>query len=462
MSATSQPRATLPALALLTVLLTVYLSTPLHSSSGDTFANALTAASLLHGERGRIDTLTPDHSAIVAQHRVYLLASPRGGWVSPYGIGVPAALLPVYALAKLAGMPDEVLLGDGLNRAIAAVWSALAVTLFFSAARRWGDAGAAWFATAALGLGTSALSLLSREVWQHSLLLLLSAAVLALLWRPHPGPSAAAACAAGVLAGWGVAARPTALVLAAAWGWLLWRSDRRRLGWFAAGLAPVLLAVAAYQWAALGSPFVSGQLLVGDVRFAAAGSSTAYSLLSGLAGVLVSPGRGLLIYSPVLLVVVITPLLRRSARPQECQPLAVIVPPAVAAIVANVIAAAAWREWWGGFTYGPRYLSDTLMLWGVLLVVALASRRSLGAVRRRLLLAAAMLLLGVSIAFHAAGLLVDPYGVRSHDSVFQPDAHPEVLWRWAEFPPLYNLRVWLKHRADGEATTAPRRWRAAR
>jgi hypothetical protein len=439
--AAAGPRPVVAALAVLTATLTFYLATPLHSSSGDTFASVLTAVSLLHGQGGRIDTFAPDHGAVVAQHRAYLLERRAGGWVSPYGIGVPAALLPAYAIARLVGMPDEVLLGDGLNRAIAAVWTALAVTLFFVAALRWGDAAAAAFATAALALGTSALSLLSREVWQHSLLLLLSAAVLALLWRPRPGPSAVAAVAAGALAGWGAAARPTGLLLAAAWAWLLWRGDRRRLGAFAAGLAPVLVAVAAYQWATFGSPLAAGQLRVGDIRFAGRGVP---SLLGGLAGVLLSPGRGLLVYSPVLLLAALAPLLGRGLRRSERPPAAAIVLPAVAAIAANVIAAAAWREWWGGFTYGPRYLSDTLVCWGALLVVALSARHALPAGRRRALAAAAALLLAISTAFHAAGLLVDPYGLRSHNAVLQPDAHPETLWRWSEFPPLYNLRVRLR------------------
>jgi hypothetical protein len=444
MSAGAAPRPALAAAALLTAALTLYLATPLHSQSGDTFASVLTTLSLLHGQQGRVDALVPDHSAIVAQHRVYLLESRRGGWISPYGIGVPLALLPVYSAARLAGMPDEVLLGDGLNRAIAAVWSALAVTLFFWAAWRWGDSGAAWFATAALALGTSTLSLLSREVWQHSLLLLLSAAVLALLWRPQPGPSAAAAGLAGALAGWGVAVRPTAIVLALAWGWLIWRSGRRRLLPFVAGLAPALLGVAAYQWAVFGNPLLAGQLSVGDIRFAGAGATTVHSLLAGLAGVLLSPGRGLLVYSPVLLIVLLAPALRLGGRRSEPSPAAAIVLPATVAVVANVIAAGAWREWWAGFTYGPRYLSDTLVLWGALLVVALSSRRALTTARRRVLLVAAALLLGVSIAFHAAGLLVDPYGPRSHNAVYQPDEHPEALWRWSAFPPLYNLRVWLR------------------
>jgi hypothetical protein len=48
----------------------------------------------------------------------------------------------------------------------------------------------------------------------------------------------------------------------------------------------------------------------------------------------------------------------------------------------------------------------------------------------------------VSAANHAAGLLVNPYVPYSHSAVVLPDQHPERLWRWSDFPPLYNLRVW--------------------
>jgi hypothetical protein len=132
----------------------------------------------------------------------------------------------------------------------------------------------------------------------------------------------------------------------------------RDWGRFLLGALPLPLALAAYNIAAFGSPlkqgYGSGQI-----------SSSLHlggRIAQGLPGLLVSPGRGLFVYSPVLLFAIYgavrgwgTLLYRVCA----------------IAIVVYVIVTANVSQWYGGESFGPRKLGDTLPLFAVLLVPAI-------------------------------------------------------------------------------------------
>src|SRR5207247_10839248 len=69
-------------------------------------------------------------------------------------------------------------------------------------------------------------------------------------------------------------------------------------------------------------------------------------LRDGLAGLLVSPGRGLFVYSPVLLFSLWGFLRMWRDGPAAFQPLAV-------GVVLVVLVVSKWFLWWGGHSWGP-------------------------------------------------------------------------------------------------------------
>lgn len=447
------------------LLLICYLAVPQELASGDNVSHSLTAVSLLRGQWGHLDGMSAD---VPPGHRCYFVESRGGYWVSAYGFGVAAALVPVYLGARIVGATDAVLLDDGFNHLVAATWTALAVLLLAATLGPLIPRGATAFSVVTLAFGTSALSLLSREVWQHSMVVLLGAATLWVLAkgaRSHPGH---ACLLAGLLIGWGVAVRPTGLVSALPWLWLAWRWCGRK-AWLS--LPPVAVwvgAVATYNWVTFGSPTVSGQL----VNIAARIGTHPWNVLwqdplGALAGSLWSPGAGLFVYSPVLLLGVwAAGSAWRELRlpgPGPTRPsLRGMLAPAVCGIALNLVSTSAWREWWGGMTYGPRYSSDALLWWAVLVACAWLEISRLPTGWRRALRGVAGLLLAVSIAAHAAGLLVNPYVPGSWPMTIQPDEHPERLWSWRDFPPLFNLRLWISGTTrtasgHGAATTLTQR-----
>lgn len=445
------------------VLLAAYLSVPNEKGANDNYAHCLTALSLARGEWGRLDHLRDYWASSVLDLRATVIETPDGHAVGGTGIGAALALAPFYAVANLAGAGPILVLSPPFNHPLAALWSVMAVVAFFVTVRRLVERGPALFATIALALGSSVLSVLSREPWQHTFLVALQCVALWLVLRPGEASGRGRSFTTGVLLGWGGLVRATGFLYVLPWAWLVHRTGRDRVRPFLVGVLPGLVATLAYNWWTFGRPWLVGQIIIGRVRFGyAASQGVPYNPLTALAGLLVSPGRGLFVFSPVflwaLLVLAVVAVGRRCAHPAGghggSAPWPFWLAPALAIIAVNLASAATWKEWAGGWTYGPRYLSDTVPLWG--LVVAAAAQAGSGrTAARRGLAVLAWPLLVLSIAFHAAGLLVSPYRPDAYSARIDPDHHPERLWRWRDFPPLDNLRLWLRDRAPSGRTRAP-------
>ena len=137
-------------------------------------------------------------------------------------------------------------------------------------------------------------------------------------------------------------------------------------------------------------------------------------------GLLLSPSRGLLIFSPVVLVCVAG--LRAVVREGWRGPLAWCL----AAAVAQFALYACYSVWWGGHTYGPRYLVDLLPL---LIPMAAEGAAALG--RNRLSGAVAAGALAWSVAVAATGAFCYP-AERWNTSPDEVDIRHERLWDWRD------------------------------
>jgi hypothetical protein len=135
---------------------------------------------------------------------------------------------------------------------------------------------------------------------------------------------------------------------------------RRPSDWlrFIAGAAPLPVALALYNTVAFGAPWKQGY---GSAHVTSAAKLGSGRVLDGIPGLLVSPGRGLLLYSPVLLFAIAGAVIgRKQALYRWC----------AVAFVAYVIVVANVSEWWGGESFGARKLAEALPLLAVLLVPA--------------------------------------------------------------------------------------------
>jgi hypothetical protein len=292
-------------------------------------------------------------------------------FASAFGPATGLTAAPAAAIAAAFGAdlgnPFVMFRVAGVMAALLSAGSVLAVYLtalaFLSRARA--------LALAALyGLGTSVWTISSQALWQQTAeLFFLSLGVLCFtrgqgVWvrglASGMALSAAAAC------------RPTAAIVALAAAAFLAASHRRALLAYVGGAVPAVLGLLAYNLYYFGSPLDFGQLTAGAaVAQWKTGSTDVWQtpLWLGAAGLLVSPSRGLLIFTPFFAAAFAGAIIAwRDERYAALRFLTVAVP-------LLWLPAFAWFDWWGGWTYGYRPIVDSAPLLAVLCLPVLAEVR---------------------------------------------------------------------------------------
>ena len=293
--------------------------------------------------------------------------------------------------------------------------ASLTVGLAYLIARRRVDQARALFIAVALGLGTGLWSTVSQTLWQHETALFgLMLAVFGLT-----GTGRVSALAIGVGLGLAASSRlqllPAVFVLLAAATWL----RGARVGILAAGIASgfiVPLALANVRW--FGTVLGAAPLLEALHPSIHGTSQTFHLQWEGAAGLLLSPNRGLLVYSPVIALLAFG--LRPALREGWQSPVILCL----VAALAQFLLYASYSVWWGGHTYGPRYMLDVLPL-----LVPLAVAASTAFTQRMASLA--MLLLVCSIAIAGLGAISYPHGRWNSEPVDVDRAH-DRLWDWRD------------------------------
>lgn len=129
------------------------------------------------------------------------------------------------------------------------------------------------------------------------------------------------------------------------WGW---RHAARQIALFG---VPVVLGVAVdlwYDWLRYGNPFQTGYAVANGLGFT-------FPVVKGIYGLLLSPGVGLFVFVPVLIMALFgfPNFLKRW--PLECGLV-------MAAVGLRVLFYAGWWSWDGGVSWGPRFLVPILPL----------------------------------------------------------------------------------------------------
>jgi hypothetical protein len=320
--------------------------------TGDTWGTIYTAVALVRRHAIWLDSyigIIQQHAGV---HPYMVTTGPGGHLVNVVPSAASLLALPVVAVFSLFGVqPGDFGTWMEAGMLTAALTAAGSVAVLHRVltrltSRRRAALVAATYAFATLEWGVS-----GQALWQHSgATLALSVALLAFV---DGRPTLAGAALASM-----VAFRPNAAVIFVL---LLPLVGRQARTWarFALGLAPFVVPLLAYNAIAFGSPFHQGY---GSGHLRSQLTPDLHAIGEGLLGLVLAPGRGLLVYSPVLVFAAVG--LVRSWR----------IPLYLWAGVASgvyVLVAANSTEWYGGQSFGPRRLTDALPLLVLLLVPAL-------------------------------------------------------------------------------------------
>jgi hypothetical protein len=426
--------------------LSIFLLSPIHQVN-DSAYSMLLSESLLHNREFALEhyTLPPGqptwwgdyfkygniYQLEVAEAHVYYHLSPGSSILS----------LPFVAILNTFGV--SAVNEDGtynpagetrIETIIAALLMAGLACLFFYTARML--VPMSWSIIVALGsvLGTQVWSTATRALWNDTWGIFLLGIVLLLLVAAATERRRLSPVLLATLLSWMYFVRPTfaahiiaiSVYVAIYYRALLLRYVITGAGW--------LVVFITYSWR------LYGHLLPVYYRTSRLDFSVFWT---ALAGNLFSPGRGLLVFVPVLFFIIY--LLARYRRHIVYPRLVVL---SFAVIAGHILIVSCFAHWWGGHGFGPRFTTG-LVPWFALdgmlgLQAMLAARDSRAGTRPspadRVEIAAGACLLIASIAINGLGATQDATWLWNMRPL-NIDEHPERNWDWGQ--PQFLAR-WLR------------------
>jgi len=337
------------------------------------------------------------------------------------------AVLNVFGLS--AANPDGTYNPRGevrIEASLAALLMALLACIFFFTARLILPRG--WSVIVALSgaLGTQVYSTASRALWSETWGIFLLGLVVLLLVAYETGRHRFHPVLLASLLSWSYFVRPTFVLPILAITFYVLVFHRRFFLSYALTGAAWFSGFVYYSWSHFGK-WLPGYYQASRLQFD--------NFWSALAGHLVSPARGLLVYVPVLFFVAY--LLVRYRR-QLTYPRLVWL--SLWIISTHLIVISAFQHWWGGHSFGPR-LATGLVPWFVLLgILALGAMLKAATTRSntagslkagRIQLVCGGLLLVLSLFINTVGATEHATWLWNQRPL-DIDRHPERLWDWRQ------------------------------
>jgi hypothetical protein len=416
----SRPRVTphrrlvawLPPLLLVSIALAVSAGARVLSTGSDPWGCLLTSQALIEHGTIRLD-------AYADATRDFQFVDKNGHRYYFFPLGTPLLAVPYVFVARLQGANMAVRADDAAAQHVLAVTATTAASaLIMVLCRMFLPSFASVLVAAAFSLGSMVMSSMASALWNFDFAVpLLLGAMLPVVrfergmsQRLHPVP-------VGVLLVLAYLCRPTAApFVVATFAFTLVRR-RRDLPVLAAAFAIPLAVFAAFSWHEFGQIlpdyYLPGRLRLEDLTW------------RSLYGVLLSPGRGLLVFCPYLFMTLAGTI--AFARRLWHLPLFWM---ALGSIVAHVMASAAYYHWWGGWSFGSRVLTDAVpALLLLTLVVASTALPALGCVARMAAVSAFGVLTATAIFVHGYQGLYNP---STHEWNRRPDIdrYPDNLFDW--------------------------------
>ena len=195
-----------------------------------------------------------------------------------------------------------------------------------------------------------------------------------------------------------------------------------------APVAAVFVGMNEWMYGTLAAPFFFAS------RAHTASLGLHHRLGEALLGNLISPSRGLLVYTPIVLFSLAGVYLWIRDKPYRRLGLYV-----GAAFAAHYLLMSSYEDWYGGHCYGPRYMSDLSPLFALALVPLQRAARY-----------ALIPALAVSLFMHAQGALCWPC-VDWNSAPLELRHNESRLWDWRDPPFLRNFKAPISAPAPAHA-----------
>jgi hypothetical protein len=404
-------------LGLFAISFAVYAISPVTWSS-DSRVSLHTAISLAHGRGGDLTNYMP----VMPSYGTYVIEYPNGRPRNLYPIGpsllaIPGVIVASWIQPDFAQRLREEGGTDGLEKTLASIiGAAAAVTFFWLIYERFQSMWIAGLSTFILAFCTSIWSSATRALWQQGPLVLMLVVAMLLLQRSRRRPGLVQYV--GLPLAFAFLSRPTAavpVVVISVYILVFYRP------WFIRYLC--WAALIAIPWIAYNISIYGGLFPTYYLDGLGKGQ---VSMWESLAANLVSPSRGLLVFSPVLIMSISGFLL--AMREHEQQSLHVAYGLIVVLMLLSIANAPIW---WAGHSYGPRFTTDLVPFLAFFTSFNFAE---FGKVRYRVRMTA----IGATIILVVASFLIHSQGaIRRETWTWNAvpnniDENPSRVWDWRD------------------------------
>jgi hypothetical protein len=284
----------------------------------------------------------------------YAIQNINGNYYSLFPIVIPILLVPFYAaqyllLAAFAiPITDVIILQSAKNAA--ACMATLTCIIFFATARELFEERIAFYETVIFAFATATWSISSQALWQHGLGELLLISMIYLIVKNETADSPFYLALLGLLSGLFVFNRPpdAILLIPVILYVIIWQ--RKKITRY---LIPAVLA---------GLPF----LLYNELVFGSPAGGYAKNMelfffggqfISNFLGLFIAPNKGLLVYSPVLILAFFGFIVIRKDTSRRYL---TVIKFFSFAFLAQVLLYSFFSDWIGGYCFGPRFLTDAV------------------------------------------------------------------------------------------------------
>lgn len=349
----------------LILLFLIFIATPVNIWSGDTVGTSVFLLNLVQHHTIYYDGLR--HSDYWPSNAYFAAPAQNGHLANSFPIGVALVFGPLhllfYAITTAVGYcpPADVfsqkaeycrLVSDKWTSALLATASA---GLYWRLVKEYVKAPWLQFASFVFfAIGTNVYMIASQSNWQQGATIFLSLCVWLVMLTEWPVRRRIVLLA--VLGGLLVSTRPTNVFFLLPFvTWLVLVDRKRLISNALLGIALTLLFCPALYW----NLFVFGNIeggysLISDYK--PPFFFTVTQFLEGFSGLWFSPSHGLLIFTPVVALGCVSPLAIHPVKNARVALLAAWI--CAAAVI--VVTYCFYREWWGGWSFGPRFLTDVI------------------------------------------------------------------------------------------------------
>ncbi|MFA6272512.1 MAG: hypothetical protein WC693_05435 [Patescibacteria group bacterium] len=364
-----------------------------------------------------------------------LIETTDGHFISKYPVLSSILALPFYAIPHFLGIGFTTAIIITLSKISAAFITAISAILLLFIFRKYLSEKWSVFLTIAYAFGTSSWTVSSQDLWQHGASQLFLILTVYLLLKPKK--SDLRFLLIGVVIGLSIAARYLNVIFGAVYLIFILYKYRTKIFSTLLGVLVPLSLVLIYQSYYLDNPFQTGYSCNAYSNRSFACIEGWYSeFWDGFGGLLISPSRGLFIFTPFLIFSLIGMWLIWKRNKKEVRDYNLLFKFTSIGVLIFVVVMSKWWAWYGGVTYGPRMLADITPLMMLFFIPLLRSELF----KRKVVPAIFILLVVFSIINQFTGIIFWDGSWQKADTL---SADHAWLWDWGNSQLIYYIKMFF-------------------